>query len=198
MINRFNQVSGWVSTAVIEIEDLKLRAVALNRFIFIAEKCRQLNNFNAVMEILSALNSSSLYRLRQTWDLLPQKTIQVFENLISLMDGDQNFLNYRQTLKKSTTPVVPYLGVYLTDLVFLDDGNEDLIPGTKLINFAKWYLSAGVIRDMQQYQMTPYCLENVEFIQSYLLNRPTLDEETLYQKSLEREQKIKKKRATAT
>jgi hypothetical protein len=69
MINRFNQVSVWVATEILEVEDLKLRAVTLNRFIFVAQKCRELNNYNGVMEILSALQGSSIHRLKQTWDV---------------------------------------------------------------------------------------------------------------------------------
>jgi len=144
------------------------------------------------MEILSALNSSSVYRLRQTWELLPPKSLQLFESLVNLMDGEGNFNTYRLALKKSQPPVVPYLGMYLTDLVFIDDGNTDLIPGTKLVNFSKWSLSASVIRDMQLYQMTPYPLEPIEFVQNFLLNQPTKDEETLYKMSLEREERKKK------
>jgi hypothetical protein len=59
----------WAATEIVETEDLKMRAVILNRFIFIAQKCRELNNFNAVMEILSALQSASVHRLKQTWDV---------------------------------------------------------------------------------------------------------------------------------
>lgn len=40
-------MSSWVAGAILEVEDLKLRAVTLNRFIFIAQKCRELNNYNA-------------------------------------------------------------------------------------------------------------------------------------------------------
>jgi hypothetical protein len=37
LIQQFNRMSSWVINEILEVEDLKLRAVTLNRFIFIAE-----------------------------------------------------------------------------------------------------------------------------------------------------------------
>jgi len=194
MINRFNQVSMWVGCEVVQVEDLKLRAVTLNRFIFIAQKCYELNNFNAVMEILSALNSSAVHRLKQTWDLLPAKSLEVFENLVTLMNPEGNFNNFRDALRKSKPPVVPYLGLFLTDLVFITEGNPDTVPDTSLINWWKANLIASVIRDMQQYQDSPYNLEKVEVIQDYLLNRQVLEDEELYKISCQREERVKRRK----
>jgi len=197
MINRFNLVSQWVTTEIVKVEELKPRAVMLNRFLFIAQKCRELNNYNAVMEILSALNNTSVHRLRQTWELLPEKSLEVWDSLATLMDGVGNFASYRAALRKSKGGVVPYLGLYLTDLTFIDDGNLDSIEspnGTKMINFSKLSLVASVIRDMKQYSETPYNLERIEFIQDYLKSRPIIDDpQELYDLSCQREERIKKK-----
>lgn len=87
----------------------------------------------------------------------------------------------------------------LTDLTFIDDGNADFIPGTKLINFSKLGLLANVIRDLQQYQKTPYSLEKVPFIQEYLLSRSTIfNEDVLYNKSLEREPRVSRPKRSIT
>jgi len=195
MIERFNQVSLWVSTEIVQVEDLKMRAIVLSRFIFIAQYCLELNSYNAVMEILSALNCSAIHRLRQTWDLLPPKSLEIFENLTKLMDGEGNFAQYREVLRQSVPPVCPYLGLILTDLVFLDDGNPDVVPDTNLINFSKMILIANVIKEMQQKASSPYCLEKLDFLQSYLLERPFIDnQQDLYEISLKREERVKKRR----
>jgi hypothetical protein len=62
------------------------------------------------MEILSALQNSAIHRLHKTWELLPPKTIQMYEELLKLMDGEGNFANYREQLQVSTPPMLPYLG----------------------------------------------------------------------------------------
>jgi len=200
MINRFNQVSLWVASEIVQVEDLKTRAIVLNRFIFIAQKCYELNNFNAVMEILSALNCSSVHRLKQTWDLLPTKSFEVYESLVKLMDSEGNFNNYREALKKSRSPIVPYLGKTLTDLFFISEGNTDTMPENKnLINWWKMNTIANVVKEVQSYQETPYNLEIVESIQQYLLTRnQTMTEEEMYLMSMQREEKVVKRRVKLT
>lgn len=61
------------------------------------------------------------------------------------------------------------LGVYLTDLTFIEDGIPSLIKKTNLINFAKRAKTAEVIRDIQQYQNVPYPLQPVPELQDYIL-----------------------------
>ncbi|KAJ1827203.1 cell division cycle- protein, partial [Coemansia sp. RSA 2703] len=57
------------------------------------------------------------------------------------------------------------------DLTFIEDGNDDMITNTRLINFAKRQRTAGTIRDLQQFQNVPYNLTPVAEIQDWLLKR---------------------------
>ena len=50
------------------------RANMLEFWINVGVCCRELNNFNSVMEIVSALNASSVHRLTKSWELL-SKTV---------------------------------------------------------------------------------------------------------------------------
>jgi son of sevenless-like protein len=75
------------------------------------------------------------------------------------------------------------LGMYLTDLTFIEDGNPDMVDAG-LINFDKRRKQAQVIKDIQQYQQTPYCLLEVPTIKSYLLKTSGMDEELAYAVSL--------------
>jgi son of sevenless-like protein len=79
---------------------------------------------------------------------------------------------------------IPYLGVYLTDLTFIEDGNKDFINDS-LINFDKRRKIAQVIMEIQQYQATPYCLEEVPALRDFLLNLETFDENEAYSHSLQ-------------
>ncbi len=51
----------------------------------------------------------------------------MFKKLDGLMSMEGNYLRYRQVLKQTSPPAVPFLGVFLSDLTFLDDGNPDSI-----------------------------------------------------------------------
>ena len=56
-----------------------------------------------------------------------------------------------------------------------------------LINWVKRRRLAAVIKDIQQYQLKPYCLEEVPFMSEYLVNYVPLDEDQAYKMSLQRE-----------
>jgi hypothetical protein len=46
--------------------------------------------------------------------------------------------------------------MYLTDLTFIHDGNPDIVPGTKMVNFGKCVLISDVLREIQLYQQTRF------------------------------------------
>ena len=63
-----------------------------------------------------------------------------------------NMKRYREELEQARPPFIPhvgklilllrfsqhaYLGVWLKDLTFIEDGNKDFIPGSKKVNWVK-------------------------------------------------------------
>jgi hypothetical protein len=78
------------------------------------------------------------------------------------------------------------VGVYLTDLTFIEDGIASVIKNTELINFAKRAKTAEVIRDIQQYQNVPYALNPVPDLQEWILDhmKAAGDVHEMYDKSL--------------
>jgi len=181
MIRRSNNIPLWVATEIIKEDKLTRRAYLLKKFINIAEFCRQLNNFNAVMEIISGLNLTPVYRLRKTWDALPKKQLVFFEQLSALMAPKSNFKVYREELHTKNPPCVPFLGRYLTDLTFIEDAAKDC--GEGMINFVKRMQLSIVIREIQQYQQTPYHLAVVPGIRDYLTSVTSQTENELYTQS---------------
>lgn len=61
----------------------------------------------------------------------------------------------RERLHTATPPCIPYLGMYLTDLTFIDEGNPDLIDD-KMVNFGKCVMISDVLREIQLYQQTKF------------------------------------------
>lgn len=82
--------------------------------------------------------------------------------------------------------VLTWLGVYLTDLTFIEDGIPSIIKKSAAINFAKRAKTAEVIRDIQQYQNVPYPLQPVPELQEYILTNMQAagDVHEMYEKSL--------------
>ncbi|TPX32233.1 hypothetical protein SmJEL517_g04638 [Synchytrium microbalum] len=194
MIAQSNKITGWVASNILSERDIKKRALMIKHFIMIAERCRALNNFNSLMSILAGLQSSPIHRLRRTWDLLPVKSNQSLDTLRRLMNPTKNFTTYRESLKSVTPPCVPFLGVYLTDLTFIEDGNPDVLrSNSRLINFGKHAKTADLTREIQRFQQMPYNLVLVGELQTFLgqcLDETThTDEQVLYTTSLQLEPK---------
>jgi hypothetical protein len=201
MIANFNRVSHWAASEILTQPDVKLRAQVIVRFICIAHFCLQLNNFNGVMQMLAALQNSSVHRLYKTWELLPQKFFDMFEAMALLMNGNAgqgNFRQYRDTLKMCVPPCVPYLGVYLTDLTFLNEGNPDFLdPEKTMINVQKMMKISRVVRSITMFQQTPYCLAPVDFMKDFIMASHTLTEQEQYNKSIDMEPKLNRQEKAA-
>jgi hypothetical protein len=146
------------------------------------------------MAIRSALDSTSIARLKKTWEYVSGKYRAMWEPIYRATDSQRNFAEYRQRLKTTVAPCLPFLGVYLTDMTFIDDGNADrrISPGGQwLINFDKYVKITRILNEIEQFQIS-YKLLEVEEIQSFLkktLDTVEQDDQVFYEKSLKREPK---------
>jgi len=75
----------------------------------------------------------------------------------------------------------------------MEDGNPDNVGG--LINFFKRTIIAKVVQSVEQMQKTGYQFTMLPDIQKLLKTMPTLDDEELYERSLQLEPRNAKKSA---
>ncbi|KAI9226183.1 MAG: ras guanine nucleotide exchange factor domain-containing protein, partial [Piptocephalis tieghemiana] len=163
------RLTTWVSESILYEHDAKKRAHLVRYFLKVAERLSQIPNFQSLYAILSALNSSPITRLRKTWDLVPSKSKQTLTSLRRLTDHTRNYAEYRARLRSSTPPCLPFLGLFLTDLVFIADGNPDTRP-ILLINFDKYVKAVRVVQEVQKYQV-PHRYQALPELQEYLCER---------------------------
>lgn len=64
------------------------------------------------------------------------QTKQTINKLQATVGADGRFRAMRETLHRSDPPCIPYLGMYLTDLSFIEEGTPDFTPDG-LLNFSK-------------------------------------------------------------
>jgi len=187
LVERFNQVSYWVSTEIVMQSELRDRVACVRRFITIAEHLRDLGNYNGVMEIIGGLNSFVVSRLQATWAQIPQRYTTIFNELNQLMESKSNYRDYRGAMRERKGPVLPYLGVILRDILFIEEGNKNYVGDSKdqIINFEKIQLLGEVlIQVRKQQENMSYPFDNVTALQHFFMTLTSLPEENLYKQSL--------------
>ncbi|XP_068167939.1 ras-specific guanine nucleotide-releasing factor 2 isoform X2 [Antennarius striatus] len=186
----FNNMSNLVASQIMTHTDVGSRASSIEKWVAVADICRCLNNYNGVLEITSALNRSAIYRLKKTWAKVSKQAKALMDKLQKTVSSEGRFKNLRETLKNCNPPCVPYLGMYLTDLAFIEEGTPNFTEDG-LVNFSKMRMISHIIREIRQFQQTPYRIEHQAKVTQYLLDKTlTMDEDTLYDLSLKIEPRL--------
>ncbi|XP_010630097.1 ras-specific guanine nucleotide-releasing factor 1 isoform X2 [Fukomys damarensis] len=186
----FNDISNLIASEIIRNEDISARVSAIEKWVAVADICRCLHNYNAVLEITSSMNRSAIFRLKKTWLKVSKQTKALIDKLQKLVSSEGRFKNLREALKNCDPPCVPYLGMYLTDLAFIEEGTPNYTEDG-LVNFSKMRMISHIIREIRQFQQTAYKIEHQAKVTQYLLDQSfVMDEESLYESSLRIEPKL--------
>ncbi|XP_057400492.1 ras-specific guanine nucleotide-releasing factor 1 isoform X4 [Balaenoptera acutorostrata] len=186
----FNDISNLIASEIIRNEDINARVSAIEKWVAVADICRCLHNYNAVLEITSSMNRSAIFRLKKTWLKVSKQTKALIDKLQKLVSSEGRFKNLREALKNCDPPCVPYLGMYLTDLAFIEEGTPNYTEDG-LVNFSKMRMISHIIREIRQFQQTAYKIEHQAKVTQYLLDQSfVMDEESLYKCSLRIEPKL--------
>lgn len=164
-----------VADTILHLEDAKKRAVIIKQWVKVAAKCLELNNYDSLMAIICSLNSSMVMRLKRTWELVSTKTKTRLDELKAITDVGRNYAVLRQRLHNHVAPCIPFVGIYLTDLTFIDVGNgttrqlpgESGRDGVSVINFDKHMKTAKIIGQLQSFQV-PYRLAAIPEMQDWM------------------------------
>lgn len=192
-IQRSNQVGMWVATEILSVKDLKERAKVIQKFIKCAIKCERIRNFNTMIDIVSGLNSNPIHRLTKSWEQVDQDFQVHFKRLTDLASPKKSYSNLRTATKEGGVPCMPYIGMHLTDVLFIEDGNKDK-TSNGLINFTKRRLLGGVIRDIQVYQQMPFDLTEQPMLTTRLSTPKFRDLDSLLDISQQLEPPVQKKK----
>ncbi|XP_030049194.1 ras-specific guanine nucleotide-releasing factor 2 [Microcaecilia unicolor] len=186
----FNDMSNLVASQIINHTDVSSRASSIEKWIVVADICRCMHNYNGVLEITSALNRSAVYRLKKTWAKVSKQSKALMDKLQKIVSSEGRFKNLRETLRNCNPPSVPYLGMYLTDLAFIEEGTPNFTE-EGLVNFSKMRMISHIIREIRQFQQTPYRIEHQPKVTQFLLDKSLImDEDTLYDLSLKIEPRL--------
>ncbi|KNC79072.1 hypothetical protein SARC_08523 [Sphaeroforma arctica JP610] len=183
MIRSFDYLALLVASEILLRLTAEGRAEVIEKYIKIADGLAQDNNYNSLKAVLAGLQCQPIFRLSKTWALVHAKRKKTFEQLGSLMSEEENYRNYRDTLKKSGFPCIPYLGVYLTDVTYtylaLQSSTAEMERRV-----------GGIIEEFQDYQrLSSYQYQNKPGVHIYMECASVNTDSENYTLSLQREQK---------
>lgn len=67
--NKYQKVSRWAAASIVQEPNLKKRVRILSHFISILQHLKELNNFNAIFQIIGGLGNSSVHRITKTFQV---------------------------------------------------------------------------------------------------------------------------------
>lgn len=120
VISRFNLVVNWVISEILLTAREDERRIIISRMIHVAYHCYEMQNFSTLMQLILAITSEKINKLKDTWKHLPPGDILTLKHLEQLTSPMRNFVNIRLCTNQITPSkgCIPFVGLYLSDLVF--------------------------------------------------------------------------------
>ncbi|XP_032117093.1 RAS guanyl-releasing protein 1 isoform X3 [Sapajus apella] len=146
-----NGISQWVQLMVLSRPTPQLRAEVFIKFIQVAQKLHQLQNFNTLMAVIGGLCHSSISRLKETSSHVPNEINKVLGEMTELLSSSRNYDNYRRAYGECTDFKIPILGVHLKDLISLYEAMPDYLEDGK-VNVHKLLALYNHINELVQLQ----------------------------------------------
>ncbi|ELP94916.1 guanine nucleotide exchange factor, putative [Entamoeba invadens IP1] len=132
----FNGLQNHFTRMLLSESRVEKRIKIVERLMQIANYCYTYHNFDTVLCIMLLFGTSAIHRLKRTFEGLNQETQDIMKKLkpLTLPDNNKEVLR-AETNKVIGNPMVPYIGLILSDLTFTNFGNKT--KEGDLINFAK-------------------------------------------------------------
>ena len=168
---RFNLIVKWALSEIVLTQNVEERALAIIKYIHIAQHARKYHNYATVLQITIALTSVDCARLTRTWDLVPAAEKAMLKEMETLATPIKNFSNLRQDMETAnldegcipfvrkcfTFTLLPllyltrYAALYIHDLTY-NAQKPSVVASTRdsepLINFERFRTAATIVKSL--------------------------------------------------
>jgi len=168
-ISHTNRMAAWVVTEILKLTDRHQTSETISKFIRIGKELSELRNFAGVMNVLTALHSGCIGRLKSAWEQVPKREISDFEELTEELSVLGHYKKYRETLKDLpvSVPCIPLIPVTCSDLNGFSEVLENFTQ-EGWINWDKHSKVAAHIWSVKRFMRARYIFRPVEIIQDYI------------------------------
>jgi hypothetical protein len=128
MTRIFNRLSLFIVSCVVSEIETQGRAAMIVCWINVALFLHAACNWNGVMIVVSSLSNTSVARLAESWASVPPDMLKRYTDELEVL-SKKNFKMLRGWMKKSKSPSVPHLAIFVRDLTAIDESPTLLANG---------------------------------------------------------------------
>jgi hypothetical protein len=180
LTQHYNRLSQWVADQVLSEPNLERRLQRMKLLLQLADRLFAIQNYHDGMAVLSGFDSNSMFRLNQHIERLDQASKDILTTLRELCVPAASFKHPRtmyETALRTGTPVLPYIGVFLSDLFKYYDATQTFVNG--LINVRKCKGVYKLITRIEEFCRGRFAYLPIDQIQTKIDQLEDLDEEIL-------------------
>lgn len=164
LIERFDQLIYFIIEDIYAYDRKRKRAEAIEKWVKIAMKCKEINNFNDCMIITTAFCNYLIKSLKLTWLRVGNSTKNHLENLKKFCNCQQSYINMKLGINQciqNNKPYLPYLGLLLKEITSYEEKMQYIKDNT-LINFKKIGKVANCLQRFFQFKRYIYNMRPIE------------------------------------
>ncbi|EWC46119.1 hypothetical protein DRE_04693 [Drechslerella stenobrocha 248] len=153
VVARFNLMVSWATSEIVMTRDIYERARCITKYIHIAAHARRLQNFATTYQIVIALLSADVSRLKKTWSIVTEADRATFRDLEILVQPNMGYHNLRREMDLVTgeTGCIPFVGLFTHDLIHTATLTSQVAgtpAGPALVNWTKYKRTAQIVKKL--------------------------------------------------
>ncbi|KAF3194700.1 Guanine nucleotide exchange factor lte1 [Orbilia oligospora] len=153
VVARFNLMVSWATSEIVMTRDIYERSRCITKYIHIAAHARRLQNFATTYQLVIALLSADVTRLKKTWSLVAEADRATFRELETLVQPNMNYHNLRREMDLVTgeSGCIPFVGLFTHDLIHtatLASQVAGTPNGPALVNWTKYKRTAQIVKKL--------------------------------------------------
>jgi son of sevenless len=125
MIQRMNKINHWIIKCIISEEKLKKRVKIFEYLMRVLIHFHEIGDFNSLNSFYSGLESSPVGRLKITKSFISTQLFDKYEMIDKF--SSLNHHQIKRIMEERKPPLIPYLGVSLVELTFIEDGYPKMV-----------------------------------------------------------------------
>ena len=150
----------WCISQIIDSATLDNARLKMSFFLDVSTHMESFRNFNGMFEIFSVIYATSITRLRGAWDTLNKSSQQrrdYLKDLFDPMDEHAKFKCYVENISDILDkPTVPFLNLYVRDLMAVNEINTTECGREGVINMAKMNSLSSKLNYLHSFQLIAY------------------------------------------